>query len=148
MDVVVRAAFAFVFLFVLLRVIGRRELSTLEPFDLILLVVIGDLMQQGITQSDYSFTGLLLAAGTMTLLTLAFSWAGWRFPRLRRVLDAEPLIIVQDGKPVEKNLRRERLTLEEVAAEARQQQIASLDDVAWAVIEGNGKISFIPRAQR
>jgi uncharacterized membrane protein YcaP (DUF421 family) len=147
MDIVVRAAIAFVIVFVLLRVIGRRELSSMEPFDVILLVVIGDLMQQGITQSDYSITGLVLAIGTMAVLTVGFSYAGWRFPRLRPVLDAEPLIVIQDGKSIEHNLRRERLTLEEVAAEARQQRITSLDDVAWAVLEGNGTISFIPKSR-
>ncbi len=143
MDIVTRAIIAFVFLFVLLRVIGRRELSSMEPFDLILLVVIGDLIQQGVTQSDFSFTGLLLAGGTFAVLTVLVSFLVARAPRLRPLLEAAPMIVVQDGKPVEKNLRHERMTLEEVAAEARQQQIRSLDEVQWAVLEGNGKISFI-----
>jgi uncharacterized membrane protein YcaP (DUF421 family) len=146
MDIVVRAAIAFLVLFLLLRVMGRRELSSLEPFDLILLVVVGDLIQQGVTQSDMSFTGSMLAIGTFAILTVGMSWLVYRFRRLRKVLDAEPLIIVQDGKLIEHNLRHERLTGEEVAAEARQQQIASLDDVAWAVVEGSGRISFIPRS--
>jgi uncharacterized membrane protein YcaP (DUF421 family) len=145
MDVVLRAALAFVFLVVLLRVIGRRELSSMEPFDLILLVVIGDLVQQGVTQSDYSFTGILLSVGTFAVLTVVVSFVNARVPRLRRVLEADPLVIVQDGEVVEKNLRRERLTAEEVAAEARLQQIGSLDDVAWGVLEGNGQISFIQK---
>jgi uncharacterized membrane protein YcaP (DUF421 family) len=146
MDVVLRAVLAFVFLAVLLRVIGRRELSTLEPFDLILLVVIGDLIQQGVTQSDYSFTGILLSVGTFAVLTVAVSFVSARSPRLRPVLEAGPVILVQDGKPIEKNLRRERITPEEVASEARQQQIASLDEVAWAVLEGTGRISFIKKS--
>ena len=146
MDIVARAAIAFVVLFLLLRVIGRRELSTMEPFDLILLVVIGDLLQQGVTQSDMSFTGSMLAIGTFAILTVLVSWLVFRFRRLRPVLDARPKIILQDGKLIEHNLRHERLTEDEVAAAARQQQIASLDDVAWAVLEGNGQISFIPRA--
>jgi uncharacterized membrane protein YcaP (DUF421 family) len=145
MDVVIRAALAFAFMVLVLRVIGRRELSTLEPFDLVLLVVMGDLIQQGVTQSDYSFTGLLLSIGTFAALTVALSFLGFRFPRLRPVLEAGPLIIVQDGKLIEKNLRKERLTPEEVAGEARQQQIASLEDVAWGVLEGSGKMSFIPK---
>ena len=143
MDIVVRAVLAFAFLFLLLRVLGRRELSSLEPFDLILLVVMGDLIQQGVTQSDYSFTGIFLSVGTFAVLVFAVSFLSARVPRLRPVLEAGPLIIVQDGKLIEKNLRRERMTAEEVAAEARQQQIASLDEVRWAVLEGNGRISFI-----
>lgn len=145
MDVVLRATIAFAFMVVLLRVIGRRELSSLEPFDLVLLIVMGDLIQQGVTQSDYSFTGLLLSVGTFAALTVALSFLGFRFPRLRPVLEAGPLIIVQDGKLIEKNLRKERLTPEEVAGEARQQQIASIEDVAWGVLEGSGKMSFIPK---
>ena len=145
MDIVVRALFAFLFIFVLLRVIGRRELSTLEPFDLILLVVIGDLIQQAVTQSDMSFTGGVLAVGTFGVLTVAFSYLGFRFPRLRPILDAGPLIVVQDGALVEQNLRRERVTDEEVAEAAREHGIATLAEVEWAVLEGSGKISFITK---
>jgi uncharacterized membrane protein YcaP (DUF421 family) len=146
MDIVVRAFFAFLFVVIVTRVIGRRELSSLQPFDLILLIVLGDLIQQGVTQSDYSFTGLVLAGGTFTVLTVAVSYLVFRFRRLRPVFEAEPLILVEDGKPVERNLRRERMTVEEIAAEARQQQIPSLRAVHWAVLESNGKISFILRS--
>jgi uncharacterized membrane protein YcaP (DUF421 family) len=143
MDIAIRAAIAFLFIFFLTRVIGRRELSSLEPFDLILLIVLGDLIQQGVTQSDYSVTGLFIAGSTMALLTVLVSYLSFRFPRARPVLDGEPIVIVRDGKPIEGNLRRERLTLEEVMAEARLQQIDSLDKVRWAVLETSGRISFI-----
>ena len=146
MDVVIRAVVAFGFIFLLTRIVGRRELSSLEPFDLILLVMLGDLVQQGVTQSDYSVTGMLLAAGTIALLTVGVSYLSFRFRRLRPILDGEPIVIVQDGKPIEQNLRRERLTLEEVQMQARQQQIASLDDVQWAVLERTGQISFIQKS--
>lgn len=145
MDIVVRAVLAFVFVLILTRVMGRRELSSMQPFDLILLIVLGDLIQQGVTQSDYSFTGLLLAGGTFTLLTVAVSYLVFRVRPLRRVFEAEPLVLVEDGRVIDRNLRRERMTPEEVAAEARLQQIPSLRDVRWAVLESNGKISFIPR---
>ena len=145
MDIVVRALFAFLFVLIVTRVMGRRELSSLEPFDLILLIVLGDLIQQGVTQSDYSFTGLLLAGGTFALLTVAVSYLVFRFKRMRPLFEAEPLVLVEDGKLIERNLRRERMTPEEVAAEARLQQIPSLAGVRWAVLESNGKISFIPR---
>ena len=145
MDIVVRATAAFLFVYVLLRLIGRRELSSMEPFDLILLVVIGDLIQQGVTQSDMSFTGAVLASGTFAVLTVLVSYLVFRFRAIRPLLEESPLIIVQDGKPLDHNLRRERITLEEVLAAARQQQIESLDSVKWAVLESSGKISFIPR---
>jgi uncharacterized membrane protein YcaP (DUF421 family) len=145
MDIVVRAFFAFLFVFLLTRLIGRRELSSLEPFDLILLVVVGDLMQQGITQSDMSFTGAVLATGTFAVLVLAVSYLGFRFRRLQPLLDPQPLIVVQDGGVIESNLRKERMTVDELLAEARLQQIASLDEIRWAVLESNGKLSFIKK---
>ena len=146
MDIVIRAAIAFSFVFLLTRVVGRRELSSLEPFDLIMLIMMGDLVQQGVTQSDYSVTGIFLAAGTLAVMTVLVSYLSFRFKRLRPILDGEPLVILQDGKPIDANLKRERLTLEEVAQEARIQQIASLDEVEWAVLERTGQISFIKKS--
>jgi uncharacterized membrane protein YcaP (DUF421 family) len=146
MDLVIRAAVAFAFVYLITRVIGRRELSSLQPFDLILLVMIGDLVQQGVTQNDFSVTGAILVGGTIALLTVAVSFLSFRFPRLRPALDGEPVIVVEDGKPIERNLRRNRITLEELAAAARQSQLASIEDVRWGVLETNGSISFIPKA--
>ena len=145
MDIVVRSMVAFVFIFLLLRLIGRRELSTMEPFDLILLVVIGDLIQQGVTQSDMSMTGAVLAVGTFAGMTVLASYLVYRFRRLRPVLDAKPLVIVEDGRLVEYNVRHERMTEDEILAAARQQQITSLEEIRWAVLEGSGKISFVTK---
>jgi uncharacterized membrane protein YcaP (DUF421 family) len=126
-------------------VVGRKELSSLEPVDLILLIVLGDLIQQGVTQSDYSVTGLVLAATTIAVLQAGTSWVTFRFPRIRRVVDGEPLVVVQDGQLIERNLRRERVTAEDVAEEMRTNGISKLENVAWAVLETSGKISFIPK---
>ena len=145
MDLVLRTVFVFILILLVTRAVGRRELSSMEPFDLILLVVIGDLVQQGVTQSDMSFTGLVLAVGTFTILAVATSWLSFRFKAMRKILEAAPLVVVEHGKPVEHNMRAERLTLEEVAEAARLQQVASLEDVEWAIIEPSGQISIIPR---
>ncbi|HEX3224568.1 MAG TPA: YetF domain-containing protein [Gaiellaceae bacterium] len=146
MDIVFRGVVVFVFLYGLMRVIGRRELSSLEPFDLILLVVLGDAVQQGLTQDDYSLTGAVLAIGTIAILQLVVSYANFRFPRLRPLLDGEPIVIVEHGKTIDKNMRRERVTMEDVMQAARQQNIRSLDDVDWAVMETSGAISFIKKS--
>lgn len=146
MDVAIRAIVAFVFILLLTRLIGRRELSSLQPFDLILLVVIGDLTQQGVTQSDMSVTGLVLAIGIFGVLTLAASYLGFRFPRIRPMLEPEPLILIDKGNVIQKNLQKERMTPEELAAAARLQQIDSLDNVKWAVLESSGEISFITKS--
>ena len=145
MDIVIRAAIAFLFIFLLTRIVGRRELSSLEPFDLLLLIVLGDLIQQSVTQSDYSVTGLILAATTIALLQITVSYVSYRFKAVRPILDGEPMVLVEDGRVLEKNLTRERLTEDELAEQARLSQIDSLDKVRWAVLETNGQISFIPK---
>jgi len=145
MDIVLRAALAFGFIFFLTRVVGRRELSSLEPFDLIMLIVLGDLVQQGVTQSDYSVTGLVLAAGTIALMQVGVSYVNFRFKPLRSVLEGEPIVLIEDGRVLERNVRRERLTRQELEEQARLNQIVSLDDVRWAVLETSGQISFIPK---
>src|SRR5688572_13256339 len=86
-------------------------------------------MQQGITQSDMSFTGAVLATGTFAVMVLAVSYAGFRFRGVQPLLEPQPMIVVQDGEVIESNLRRERMTLDELLAEARQQQISSLAEV-------------------
>ena len=145
MDLTIRAVALFFFVYLLTRIIGRRELSSLEPFDLILLIVIGDAIQQGLTQDDYSVTGALIVIGTFAILQILVSYLSFRFPRLRPALDGEPIIVVQDGRAIEKNMKRERITVEEVMVAARQEQVASLDRIAWAVLETSGKISVIPK---
>ncbi|MGD9735280.1 MAG: DUF421 domain-containing protein [Solirubrobacterales bacterium] len=145
MDIVIRAAVIFLFVFALTRMVGRRELSSLEPFDLIMLVVIGDLVQQGVTQSDNSVTGAFLAVATIGLLTVAVSYASFKSRRLRPILAGEPIVLIEDGELVERNLRRQRLTVEEVEAEARLMEIGSLRDVRWGILETDGRISFVKR---
>jgi uncharacterized membrane protein YcaP (DUF421 family) len=108
-------------------------------------VMIGDLVQQGVTQNDFSLTGMMLVGGTIGVLTVVVSYAGWRFPLLRPVLEGDPVIVVQDGEPIKRNLDRNRITVEEVLAAARHEQLESLEDIRWAVLETSGKISIIAR---
>jgi len=146
MDIVVRAAAAYFFILLLMRVVGRRELSTLEPFDLIMLVVIGDLIQQGVTQNDFSVVGLLIAGGTIAVLQMAVSWVGFRSPtKVGVVIEGEPMVLVEGGRWIEKNLRRERLTEDEVLSDARRDSISQLDQIEWAILETGGEITFIKK---
>ena len=144
MDLILRAFVIFAFIYLLTRVVGRRELGSAEPFDIILLVVVGDLVQQGVTQSDYSLTGAVLVISTFTLLTVLVSYLSVKVPALRPVLDGDPLILVENGKPNTANLKRQRLDLGEVLAEARLQQVTRLEDIQWAILESSGQISIIP----
>jgi uncharacterized membrane protein YcaP (DUF421 family) len=147
MDIVLRATLAFFFVLLVTRVVGRRELASLQPFDLILLVMIGDLVQQGVTQNDFSVTGLVLAAGTIAVLTVVVSYSSFKFPLLRPVLDGDPIIVVQNGEPIKKNLDRNRITIDELRAAARHEGHATLAEIEWAVLETSGQISFIPRGE-
>jgi uncharacterized membrane protein YcaP (DUF421 family) len=145
MDIVIRAVVMFLFVWLVTRAVGRRELSTLEPFDLILLIVLGDLIQQGVTQNDFSVTGAILAGGTFAAMTVLFSWLAFRFPRVQPILEGDPVVLVEHGKTIDRNLHANRITLEELASQARLQQIAHIEDVDWAVLETSGQISFIPK---
>jgi uncharacterized membrane protein YcaP (DUF421 family) len=145
-DIVVRAVVLFFFIYVLTRIIGRRELSSLEPFDLILLVIVGDALQQGLTQDDYSLTGGVVVISTIALLQVFVSWVSFRFRGTRRWLEGEPLIVVERGKVIEKNLDRERMTRDELATLLREQQVASVDDVEWAVLETSGAVTVIRKS--
>jgi uncharacterized membrane protein YcaP (DUF421 family) len=145
MDIVFRATAAYVFITFVLRIIGRRELSTLGASDIVLLVVMGDLIQSGVTQSDYSVTGVFLAVSTFAMLTVAASLLAFKSRRARTLLEGQPLIVIQDGKPIAENLRAERLDLTELAEEARGNGIDSLEQVKWCVLEPSGKLSFIEK---
>jgi uncharacterized membrane protein YcaP (DUF421 family) len=147
MDIVIRALVLFVFVWFLTRAVGRREVSTLQPFDLILLVVLGDLIQQGVTQNDFSVTGAMLAGGTMAVMTVLFSWLAFRFPRVQPVLEGDPVVLIEHGRTIDRNLRANRITLEELAAQARLKGIAHIADVDWGVLETSGQISFIRKGR-
>jgi uncharacterized membrane protein YcaP (DUF421 family) len=142
-DLVFRCVILFPVVVLLTRVVTRRELGSLEPFDLVLLVVLGDLLQQGITQSDYSVTGSAIVIITIGLLTVATAQLNFHVRRVRVFIEGEPVILIADGTIVEKNLRRERITQEELAAQARLNEIPHLSGVQWAVLETNGRISFL-----
>jgi uncharacterized membrane protein YcaP (DUF421 family) len=142
-DLVGRCLILFPLIVLLVRVVNRRELARMEPYDLVLLIVLGDLVQQGITQNDFSVTGSAIVIVTMTLLSMLTAFLAYRVPGFGRALDGEPVILVENGMPIERNLRRERITLGELAAQARQHDIANLDTIRYAVLETSGTISFL-----
>src|SRR5690349_230083 len=132
MDLVLRTIFVFFLILVLTRALGRRELSSMEPFDLILLIVIGDLVQQGVTQSDESLTGAMTVILTMSCLVVLTAYVGYRFKFMRPILEGEPVLLIAEGRLLERSLHRQRMTVEELRAEARLQSIGSFDDVRYA----------------
>jgi len=147
MDIVLRATVIFLALYFVVRLMGKRELGQMTPFELIVLVVIGDLIQQGVTQNDFSLTGAIIAVSTIAFWALAFSWLSYLWPWAERLLEGEPRVIVRDGEVLTANLRRNRLTIGEIESEMRLAGIARMSDVAWAILEARGKISFIQRSE-
>lgn len=145
MDVVLRASVVFFLLYAFVRLMGKRELGQMTPFELIVLIVIGDLVQQGVTHNDFSLLGAMLAVVTMGFWALVLSWASYLSRRMESLLDGEPRVIVKDGEIVRENLRRDRLTRAEILSEMRLAGIGRLADVEWAILEPRGKISFIER---
>ena len=143
MDLVLRAVALYVFALVLMRIVGRRELSSLTPVDLVLLVILGDALQQGLTQDDYSVTGAVTVVSTIAILQVATSYLTFRSRRAKKIIDGDPIILIEDGKLLERNLRRQRLRPEEVAEEMRMNGIANFADVRWGILESNGSFSFI-----
>jgi len=143
---VLRCLVLFPLVIVLVRVVNRRQLHSLEPFDLVMLVVLGDLLQQGITQNDFSVTGSAIVIVTITLLSMLTAAIAYRSRRFSTLMDGEPVILVEHGRPIHNNLRRERITLRELAAQARQHNIADLGDIHYAVLETSGAISFLTDA--
>jgi uncharacterized membrane protein YcaP (DUF421 family) len=147
MELGVRAAVVFVFLWVVTRAVGRSTLGELSTFELLLYVTMGDLVQQAVTQQDYSLTGGMLAVGTFALLTLSLSWVQWRFPRVRPLVTGRALVVFQDGRPVEANMRTQRLGLADLLVAAREEGIRHTAEIEYAVMEADGRISFFTRQQ-
>jgi uncharacterized membrane protein YcaP (DUF421 family) len=147
MEIVVRATIIFFFLFLLIRGLGRRELAQLSPFELVVLVTMGDLVQQGVTQDDTSISGAVLAAGTIALWAFALSYAGFKSERLRNALGGVPIVVARDGHILEGVANIERLTPEDILEEARGRGIADVADIALAILEPDGNFSFITRSR-
>jgi uncharacterized membrane protein YcaP (DUF421 family) len=145
MEIILRAAVIYLLVWLVVRGTGKRELAEMTAFELVLLVVMGDLIQQAVTQQDTSIVGGMLAVGTIGLLIVVTSYVTWRFKGTRSLIEGVSVVIVRDGKPLEDILRLERVTLDEVLSGARNQGIGDLADVEIGVLEADGKFSFLTR---
>jgi uncharacterized membrane protein YcaP (DUF421 family) len=142
MEVVVRAVVVFFFLWLVTRVVGRAALGELSTFELLLYVTMGDLVQQAVTQQDYSVTAAFLAVGVFALLTVLLTWIAWRWPQTRSWINGVPVVVVQTGEPQPRVMAQHRLTFDDLIAAARQQGIRRVSDIDIAVLETDGRISF------
>jgi uncharacterized membrane protein YcaP (DUF421 family) len=144
-EIVIRAVVVFVFLWLVTRAVGRSTLGELSTFELLLYVTMGDLVQQAVTQQDYSVTAGVLAVGTFALLTVGLSWLQWRFPRVRPVVTGRPVLVFRNGNPIEEAMRLQRLSLADLLMAAREQGIRHTSDIEYAVLEADGRLAFFTR---
>lgn len=145
MEIVIRATIVFWLLWLVLRASGKRELAQLTPFELIVLMVLGDITQQAVTEEDQSITGSALAVSTMVLWAVAISYLAFRSQLLSKLFESSPTVLIRRGVVDGRALRIQRMTHDELFSEARMAGIGDITDVDLAVLESDGRISFVRR---
>ncbi|WP_125776869.1 DUF421 domain-containing protein [Antribacter gilvus] len=148
MDAVLRAVAIYLVLLLLFRLVGKRALSQVTTFDFVILLIVGEATQQALLGEDFSITHAALVVGTLLLLERGADYLTWRFPRLQRVAESVPLVIVEDGRVLHEVLRKEHLSEEDIIGAAREAHgLERLDQIKWAVLETSGGISVVPKSQ-
>lgn len=148
MDSVYRAAAIYCILLVIFRVAGKRTLAEITTFDLLLMLIISEATQQAMVDNDHSISGALLVICTLVGLDIGLSLIKRRFPRLARVLDGTPTVVLRDGEIIHEVAKRERVDRDDILAAARRLQgLERLDQIKVAVVEESGGLSIVPRAR-
>lgn len=145
MELVLRATAIYWVLWLVVRGVGKRSLADISPLEMILLVVFGDIVQQGVTQEDMSVTGATLVVATMTAWAILGSAASQRWSRAGRILNGVPVVVVLDGKPLDDSLAAEAITLEDVKEAAREKGIGDLGEIEVGILNPDGKMAFITK---
>ena len=143
MELVIRVSLVFIFLWAMMRALGKRELAEMTAFELVLLVIVGDLVQQGITQEDTSVTGTIIVLSTIAIWVLVLSYGSFRSRRANELLEGVPVVVVRDGHILDEVLKTERVATDELLASIRQQGIPDVTRVRCGILEPEGRFSFI-----
>lgn len=144
MDTVLRVAFVYLILMVMVRVLGKRELASLSTFEFILLLLVPEMLQQALVREDFSLTNALIAVTTLFSLVFVTSMISFRSERAARVISGQPTVLAHDGRLIEEHLQIERITPGELFSEMHKAGIERLEDVRWAILEEDGKIAIVP----
>ena len=142
---IVRAAVVYLFLFVLLRFVGKKHVGELAPFDLVVLLILSETVQNAMVGDDKSLIGGLVSAGTLILLAQIMSYLSWKSKRLERIIEGTPKILVSHGSPNWEMMTREQVTLSELKEAMRRQGCSNIGDLRLAMLENDGKISILKR---
>lgn len=143
METVLRVLFVYLFLLVALRIMGKRELGQLSPFELITLMLIPEFFQEALIRKDLSMTNAIIAASTLLSLVYLTSLATYLSKRVGKLVEGEPTVLVANGRFIPEHLDRERVTPEEIFSEMHKSGLERLDQVKWAILESGGAISLI-----
>lgn len=144
-EKILRPIVVYFFLIIGLRLSGKRELAQLNPFDLVVLLMLSNTVQNAIIGNDNTLSGGMIGAATLLILNYVVVMFIYNRMRLERIVEGSADLLVKDGKPIVKRMRRERITLAELHSAARRSGFSSLDDVKEAILEPNGTVSFIPK---
>lgn len=146
MDMVARGAAIYVVLLIILRISGRRSVAQLTPFDLVLLLIISETTQQALLGEDFSITNAVVVMITLFGLDLLLAWIKRTWPIAAKLIDGRPTLLVDKGLPDDRALQRSRLDMSDVLAAARAEQgLMRTDEIDYAILEADGRISIIPR---
>jgi uncharacterized membrane protein YcaP (DUF421 family) len=141
----IRAVVIYLFLVIALRLVGKRELGQLNTLDFIVLLAVSNAVQNGLIGDDNSVTGALAGATTLFLVDAALAFVVFRTVLLRRVVEGTPTVLIDHGEIIDKALRQEELTREDLLAALQSSGAASFDDVEHASLEPSGKVVFVPK---
>jgi uncharacterized membrane protein YcaP (DUF421 family) len=148
METVIRVVIVYAAILVGLRLMGKRDFGELSPLELITLILIPDLVSQGVVRSDYSLTNSLIAIMTLFSLVLIISVFSHRFKKLEKLIDSEPTLLVAKGRFLTNNLNSERISPDEIYGEMHKAGVDKLSRVRWAVLESDGRIAIVPEDER
>jgi uncharacterized membrane protein YcaP (DUF421 family) len=144
-ELVLRSAIVYAFLLGVIRITGKRQIGQLAPFDLVLLLVLSNAVQNSMNAGDASLVGGLLSAATLITLNSLVALATYRSKRIEEFIEGRPQVLIHNGKLYEKAMRNARLTHHELNAALRQAGCVAIDEVHCAVLENNGSISVVSR---
>ena len=145
MESVLRAAAIYLFLLLVFRISGKRSLAQMTPFDLVLVLIIGEAASQGLTGDDFSVTTTIVLVTTLVFMEKGFAWLKQGSKRAEHWLEDLPTVVVENGKPLKEKMKREEVNEEDVMEAARKTHgLETMDEVKYAVLERGGTISVIP----
>lgn len=144
-EFIVRAVIVYTFLLVMLRITGKRQIGQLAPFDLVLLLVLSNAVQNAMNGGDNSVSGGLISAVTLIGINMFVGWATWRSKKFERLIEGQPRVLIHNGKLYEEALTREKLTHHELMSALRSAGCSCIEEVRSAILETDGQITVIPR---